>query len=141
MAFGGFEQGSGSSQPMSDINVTPLVDVMLVLLVIFIVTAPLFTHAVRVDLPQAESQPTPKKPETITLAIDGGGGLLWNDETVTLADLSRLLAAEAVKEPQPEVHLYADRDTRYQELAEVMAAVQTAGLQKIGFITEPKSGR
>jgi biopolymer transport protein ExbD len=141
MAFGGFEQGTGSSQPMSDINVTPLVDVMLVLLVIFIVTAPLFTHAVRVDLPQAESQPTPKKPETVMLAIDGRGSLLWNDEAVTLADLAPLLAEAAVKQPQPEIHLYADRETRYQELAEVMAAVQTAGLQKIGFITTPKAGR
>jgi biopolymer transport protein ExbD len=95
MAFGGFEQGQGPSQPMSEINVTPLVDVMLVLLVIFIVTAPLFTHAVRVDLPQADAQPTPKKPETITLAIDAGGHLLWNSETVTLAGLAPLLSAAA----------------------------------------------
>jgi biopolymer transport protein ExbD len=138
MAFGGFEQGSGSLQPMSEINVTPLVDVMLVLLVIFIVTAPLFTHAVRVDLPQAESQPTPRKPETVTLAIDSGGRLSWNDATVALTDLAPLLSAAALKQPQPEIHLYADRDTRYQELAEVMSAVQTAGLQKIGFITTPK---
>jgi biopolymer transport protein ExbD len=138
MAFGGFEQGEGA-QPMSEINVTPLVDVMLVLLVIFIVTAPLFTHAVRVDLPQADAQPTPKKPETVALALDGNGGLSWNSEALTLQDLAPRLQVEATKQPQPEIHLYADQDTRYQALAEVMAAVQTAGLQKIGFVTAPKN--
>lgn len=139
MAFGGFEQGDGSQQPMSDINVTPLVDVMLVLLVIFIVTAPLFTHAVRVDLPQADAQPTPKKPETVALSLDGNGGLSWNGEAVTLADIAPRLTEAAAKQPQPEIHLYADHDTRYQQLAEVMAAVQTAGLQKVGFVTAPKN--
>ncbi len=138
MAFGGFEQGD-NSQPMSEINVTPLVDVMLVLLVIFIVTAPLFTHAIRVDLPQTDAQPTPKKPETVALALDADGGLSWNGETVTLADLAPRLIEAATKQPQPEIHLYADHDTRYQALAEVMAAVQTAGLQKVGFVTAPKS--
>jgi biopolymer transport protein ExbD len=137
MAFGGFEQGNGP-QPMSEINVTPLVDVMLVLLVIFIVTAPLFTHAVRVDLPQAEAEPTPKKPETVALTLDGNGSVSWNGETVTLPDLAPRLAQAAAKKPQPEIHLYADHNTRYQALAEVMAAIQTAGLQKIGFITTPK---
>lgn len=138
MAFGGFEQGNGP-QPMSEINVTPLVDVMLVLLVIFIVTAPLFTHAVRVDLPQADAQPAPMKPETVTLGLDGSGGLSWNGEAVTLADLTPRLREAAGKQPQPEIHLYADHETRYQALAEVMASIQTAGLQKIGFVTTPKN--
>lgn len=137
MAFGGFEQGDGA-QPMSEINVTPLVDVMLVLLVIFIVTAPLFTHAVRVDLPQADAEPTPKKPETVALALDDRGGLSWNGEVVTLPDLTPRLLEAAAKQPQPEIHLYADHETRYQALAEVMAAVQKAGLQKVGFVTTPK---
>jgi biopolymer transport protein ExbD len=137
MAFGGFEQGDGP-QPMSEINVTPLVDVMLVLLVIFIVTAPLFTHAVRVDLPQAEAEPTAKKPETVALTLDGNGGVSWNGEAVTLPDLAPRLAQAAAKQPQPEIHLYADHNTRYQALAEVMAAIQTAGLQKVGFITTPR---
>src|SRR3990172_5321704 len=122
MAFGGFDQGQ--SQPMSEINVTPLVDVMLVLLVIFLVTAPLFTHAVRVDLPQARAQPTTNKPENVALAVDEHGLVYWNREAVTAVDLRSRLAAAAAREPQPEIHLYADRDTRYQTLAEVMAAVQ-----------------
>jgi biopolymer transport protein ExbD len=138
MAFGGFEQ-STELQPMSEINVTPLVDVMLVLLVIFIVTAPLFTHAVRVDLPQADAQPTPQKPETVALSLDDSGGVSWNGETVLLADLVPRLAEAAARQPQPEIHLYADHNTRYQKLAEIMAAMQTAGLQKIGFVTTPKN--
>ncbi|HEY3487043.1 MAG TPA: biopolymer transporter ExbD [Gammaproteobacteria bacterium] len=139
MAFGGFEQGSDFSQPMSEINVTPLVDVMLVLLVIFIVTAPLFTHAVRVDLPQADAQPVSRKPETIALTVNAAGMLSWDGESVTLADLGSRLTKAAMKQPQPEIHLYADHNTRYQQLAEVMAAVQTAGLQKMGFVTVPES--
>ena len=139
MAFGGFDQGQ--SQPMSDINVTPLVDVMLVLLVIFLVTAPLFTHAVRVDLPRAQAQPAQEKPENIALAIDAKGQVYWNRETVSTADLQARLAVAAAREPQPEIHLHADRDTRYQQLAEVMAAVQQAGLQKLGFVTDPSETR
>lgn len=135
MAFGGFETHSG--QPMSEINVTPLVDVMLVLLVIFIVTAPLLTHAVRVDLPQASAQPSTQKPDAIALAIDGDGRLFWNRDAVTLAELRARLARAAAVQPPPEIQLHADRDTRYQALAELMAAVQTAGLQKVSFITQP----
>ena len=140
MAFGGFEQGN-DPQPMSEINVTPLVDVMLVLLVIFIVTAPLFTHAVRIDLPQADAQPMPQKPETLTLGLDGEGRLFWNGDAVTIDDLKPRLAEAAAKQPQPEIHLYADHNTRYQALAEVMAALQTAGLQKVGFVTTPNNGQ
>ena len=136
MAFGGFDHGP--SQPMSEINVTPLVDVMLVLLVIFIVTAPLLTHAVHVDLPQARAQPAPEKPENIALAIDGGGRVYWNREVVTADELRVRLEVAASRKPQPEIHLHADHETRYKALAEVMAAVQTAGLQKLGFVTDPK---
>ena len=135
MAFGEFDQSQ--TQPMSEINVTPLVDVMLVLLVIFLVTAPLFTHAVRVDLPQARAQPTTDKQENVALAVDEHGLVYWNREAVTAVDLRSRLAAAAAREPQPEIHLYADRDTRYQTLAEVMAAVQTAGLRKMGFVIDP----
>jgi biopolymer transport protein ExbD len=128
MAFGRFDQDA--HQPMSEINVTPLVDVMLVLLVIFIVTTPLFTHAVRINLPQAAAQPMPQKPETVTLAIDERGLVYWNREPIALAELRARLA-------QPDVRLYADKAPRYQELAQVMAAAQNAGLQKMGFITDP----
>jgi biopolymer transport protein ExbD len=139
VAFGGFEQGP--SQPMSEINVTPLVDVMLVLLVIFIVTAPLLTHAVRVDLPQAAASPATQKPDTIALAIDGDGRLFWNKQPTTLVELRTRLVQAAGIQPQPEIHLHADKNTRYQDLAEVMAAVQNAGLQKVGFITIPGKAR
>lgn len=139
MAFGGFEQGP--SQPMSEINVTPLVDVMLVLLVIFIVTAPLFTHAVKVDLPQTAAKPAPQKPDTIAVAIDGEGRVFWNTQQVALAELRARLAQAATKHPQPEIHLHADKATRYQTIADVLAAAQNAGLQKMGFITNPGKGR
>jgi len=139
VAFGGFEH-RGASQPMSEINTTPLVDVMLVLLVIFIITAPLLTHSIKLDLPSAQAPASAEKPETVTLSIDARGDLFWNNEPV--ADLPALSArfAEASKRaPQPELHLRADRETRYQRIAEVMSAAQQAGLAKIGFVTDPKA--
>jgi biopolymer transport protein ExbD len=140
MAFGGFTQNQ-SHQPVAEINMIPLIDVMLVLLVIFIVTAPLLTHAVRIDLPQAAAQPAPQKPETIALALDGDGRVYWNREPITLETLRPRLVQAAAQQPQPELHLHADKNTRYQQLAEVMAAVQNAGLQKLGFITTPSQLR
>ena len=138
MAFGAFE-ARGSQQPMAEINTTPLVDVMLVLLVIFIITAPLFTHAIKLDLPNAQSPASPEKPETVTLSINGQGALFWNDEPVGgLPELSQRFTRAAAKQPQPELHLRADRETRYQRIAEVMSAAQQAGLARIGFVTDPK---
>jgi biopolymer transport protein ExbD len=124
--------------PMAEINTTPLVDVMLVLLIIFMVTAPLFTHAVKVDLPQAKSQVNPEKPDTIAIAIDSDGRLFWNNEAMRDEDLSSRLTQSAAKAPQPELHLRADRNTRYEKIAQVMAAAQNAGIQKIGFVTDPR---
>ncbi len=138
MAFGGFDQ-RGGAQPMSEINTTPLVDVMLVLLVIFIITAPLLTHAIRLDLPNASAPPAAEKPETITLSIDGAGKLFWNNDPVEDATLAQRLASAAGKTPAPELHLRADRETRYQRIAEVMAAAQQSGIAKIGFVTDPGS--
>ena len=138
MAFGGFDQ-RGSGQPMAEINTTPLVDVMLVLLVIFIITAPLLTHSIKLDLPQATAQASSEKPETITLSIDGSGALFWNNEAVENLDLlAQRLAETAARKPQPELHLRADRETRYQRIAEVMSSAQQAGIAKIGFITKPE---
>jgi biopolymer transport protein ExbD len=136
MAFGGFEQQGGHA-PMSEINMVPLIDVMLVLLIIFMITAPLLTHAVKIDLPSASSQLSDEKPETVSLALDAGGQLFWNDQPLAEADLAGRLQAAAVQQPQPELHLRADRETRYQKLAEVMSAAREAGIRKIGFITLP----
>lgn len=124
--------------PMSEINTTPLVDVMLVLLVIFIITAPLLTHAVKIDLPQASSQPLPEKPEVISVAIDNGGKMYWNDVPMVQGELKVKLLQIASKKPQPELQIRADKETRYQVLAEVMADAQNAGITKLGFISEPK---
>ena len=142
MAFGGFDSRSGSPQPMADINTTPLVDVMLVLLVIFIITAPLLTHAIKLDLPSAQAPVAPEKPETITLSIDAQGKVFWNDTPLDdpVALQARLRDA-ASRSPQPELHLRADQQVRYQHIAEVMSAAQQAGLAKIGFVTDPRAAR
>jgi len=138
MAFGGFDQ-RGSSQPMAEINTTPLVDVMLVLLVIFIITAPLLTHSIKLDLPNAQAPASAEKPETVTLSIDGKGALFWNNEPVAdIGQLSARFDEAARRKPQPELHLRADRETRYQRIAEVMSSAQQAGIAKIGFVTEPR---
>ncbi len=137
MAFGGFND-NGQQAPMADINVTPMVDVMLVLLVIFIITAPLFTHAIKLDLPSAQSQPAPEKPETITLAINAEGKLFWNNNPVAMDQLGTRFATEAQKKPLPELQLRADKSTRYAVIAQVMAAAQTHGMTKLGFVTDPK---
>ncbi|MBC7489646.1 MAG: biopolymer transporter ExbD [Glaciimonas sp.] len=137
MAFGGFNDNQHPA-PMADINITPMVDVMLVLLVIFIITAPLFTHAVKIDLPKAKSAPAPEKPETIALSIDHAGKMYWNDALITESELAPRLIAAAQKRPQSELQLRADKDTRYQVLAEVMSLAQNNGMTKIGFVNDPK---
>lgn len=126
------------TQPMSEINTTPLVDVMLVLLVIFIITAPLLTHAVKIDLPQATSQPLEEKPEVIDLAVDADGKVFWNDSEIQISDLSARMSDEAGKQQQPELQIRADKNTRYQVLAEVLAKAQTAGMKKVGFVSQPQ---
>ncbi len=134
----GFDSGRHSA-PMAEINTTPLVDVMLVLLVIFIITAPLLTHAVKIDLPQASSQPLPEEPKVISIAIDGAGRMYWNDAPMVQGELKAKLQQVAETKPQPELHIRADKETRYQILAEVMADAQNTGIQKLGFISEPVS--
>lgn len=137
MAFGGFEDHK-HQRPMAEINVTPMVDVMLVLVVIFILTAPLFTHAVRIDLPKAQSAAAPGNAETIILSIDAAGGVFWNGDRMQQQDLPGKMAEAAKKNPQPELHLRADKSTRYEVIAQVMAAAQSAGLTRMGFVTEPR---
>ena len=140
MAFGGFEQ-HGDSKPMAEINMIPLIDVMLVLLVIFIITAPLLTHAVKIDLPQAASKPNLTKPDNIQLGIDAQGTLFWNGEVVAKSEMRHHLRAAAGLKPQPELHLRADKSTQYQTLAEVMAEAAQAGLTRIGFVSDPNHER
>ena len=124
--------------PMSDINTTPLVDVMLVLLIIFIITIPVINHSVKLDLPKATTQPNDAKPETVNLTIDAQGKVFWNNEAIAEDTLQQRIALAAQKTPQPELHLRAERTTQYEKVAQVMAAAQNGGLTKIGFITEPK---
>jgi biopolymer transport protein ExbD len=138
MAFGGFHRGAAQA-PMAEINMIPLIDVMLVLLVIFIITAPLLTHAVKVDLPKAASQPNLTRPEHISLSIDADGRLFWNGEALERAALRAKLDAASAQQPQPELHLRADQATHYQVLAEVMADAANAGLARIAFVSDPRS--
>jgi biopolymer transport protein ExbD len=136
MAFGSFKQG-GESAPMAEINMIPLIDVMLVLLVIFIITAPLLTHAVKIDLPKASSAPNLTKPDHIAVSINAANEVFWNGEHVDMVLLAQRMADAAKVEPQPELHLRADKTTQYQILAEVMATAGKAGLTRIGFVSDP----
>ena len=131
-----FERRS-SRRLVNQINVVPYIDVMLVLLVIFMVTAPLFTHAVRIDLPRARSQPSVEKPDAISLSIDAAGLLRWNDEPLERAALAIRFAQIAARTPQPELHLRAHRDTRYQLIAELLSEAQSAGVRRVGLVTDP----
>ena len=127
--------------PMSEINTTPLVDVMLVLLVIFIITAPLLTHTVKIDLPQASSQPLPEKPELVSVSIDAAGKYYWNNQPLTQAELKAKLGIAAKQVPQPELNIRADKETRYQVLASLMADINNAGITKLGFVSEPAASK
>jgi biopolymer transport protein ExbD len=137
MAFGGFERGNAPSQPMADINVTPLVDVMLVLLVIFIITAPLLAYAIRLDLPDVKAAPATSRADTIRLAIEADGTLRWDASVIDPEQLKTRLAEAARKEPQPELHLLADKAARYESIARVLSAAQEAGIVRMGFVTDP----
>ena len=136
MAFGTQDE---PDEVMNEINMTPLVDVMLVLLIIFIITVPVMKHAVNIDLPRASSEPEQTKPQNILFTVAADGGYFWNEQKIEDAELSARLAAEAAKEPQPELHIRGDKAVRYERVAQAMAAAQQAGLRKIGFITEPNN--
>jgi biopolymer transport protein ExbD len=136
MAFGGLTNDSGDGDN-AEINMVPLIDVMLVLLVIFIITAPLMTHAVKVDLPQAASQPNEVRPETINLSIQADGSVYWNAEPVDAAAWQARMDAAALQTPQPEIHIRADGELAYKNVARIMADAAKAGLGKLGFVTDP----
>lgn len=130
-------RGKTGDGPKAEMNVVPLVDVMLVLLVIFIVTAPLLTHAVKIDLPKASSTVNLTKPEHIEFGLRESGEMFWNGEAVTLEVLALRCAAAARQEVPPELHIRADRRVHYEKVAQVMAIAAKAGLSKIGFISDP----
>ncbi|OHC64845.1 MAG: biopolymer transporter ExbD [Rhodocyclales bacterium GWA2_65_20] len=136
MAMGSFD-GRSHQAPMADINVVPLVDVMLVLLVIFIVTAPLLTHSVKIDLPKASSSANITKPEHIELGIRENGEVFWNGAPVERKELESHFGAAAMQQPQPELHIRAARLVPYEKVAQVMAMSARAGLTRIGFVTDP----
>ncbi len=140
MAFASLE-GSGDNEALAEINMVPLIDVMLVLLIIFMVTAPLLTHAVKVDLPKAASSANITKPDNVQLAIDAENRVFWNGETVDAAQLAARLKAAAALKPQPELHLRAERTTRYEKVAQVMSEAARNGLVRIGFVTDPSQAR
>ena len=134
MAFGTQDE---TDEVMNEINMTPLVDVMLVLLIVFMITVPVMKDAVNVQLPRATSTPVQAQPDAIRLSVDAQGRYFWNDQPLADDQLEARLAAAAAAQPQPELHLRGDRDARYEKVAQALAAAQRAGLHKIGFVTEP----
>jgi biopolymer transport protein ExbD len=134
--------GSGGEDELnSTINTTPLVDVMLVLLIIFLITIPVITKTVKVSLPKAANIPTETKPENITIAVDAQGNIYWNNEQIAGRDqLVEMVKAEATKDPQPEIHIRGDSNSRYEDVGRVLYSVQRGGIVKVGFITEPDRG-
>jgi biopolymer transport protein ExbD len=137
MAFASFDSKNANA-PMADINMVPLIDVMLVLLVIFIITAPLLTNAVKLELPKASSQVNELRPDKIEFAIDAAGQRYWNGEPLSRAEAAARFAAESSRNPQPEIHLRADENVAYRTVAQTLADASKAGLTKVGFISEPE---
>jgi len=139
MSVGG---GSGDEHAvMSVINTTPLVDVMLVLLIIFLITIPVINKTVKVDLPKAVNIPTQTKPENITIAVDKDGNIYWNDRKMPNRDeLLAHIRDAAVRKPQPEIHIRGDKNARFEAIGRVLYAIQRGGVVKVGFLTEPDHG-
>lgn len=138
MSFGSFSE-SDDDDALAEINMIPLIDVMLVLLVIFIVAAPLLQHAVKIDLPQTSSAPLQPEPDAVRLSIDADATLYWNEAALPQDELDSRLQALAQQQPQPELQLAAARTTPYEKVALVMTAAARAGLTRIGFVTEPSN--
>jgi biopolymer transport protein ExbD len=131
--------GGGENEAMSNINTTPLVDVMLVLLIIFLITIPVITQTVKLELPDVVNQASMPKPDDIVIAVDRDGQLYWNIRQVTPEELLERLKVEAVKVPQPEVNIQGDRDARFEFIGKAMVMCQRAGILNVGFISQPKS--
>jgi len=138
MSFSNPSGDQGDDPLMTEINMTPLVDVMLVLLIIFIITLPVIHQAVKVDLPKENSARNETKPESVQVSIDARGQIFWNSSPIDLPTFVGYAEKAAQKEPQPEINLRADKEVRYDSVAQVLAASKRAGLTKLGFITEPQ---
>jgi biopolymer transport protein ExbD len=136
MSLGSF---SDDDEIMSEINMTPLVDVMLVLLIIFMITVPVIQHSVKLELPRAANQPNDARPPHINLSLSADGTVSWNGVKVASDQLANRMANAAAQQPQPELHLYAERQTPYERVAQVMATAQSNGIIRMGFITDPKN--
>ena len=141
MAFASLDGADNNNEPLAQINMVPLIDVMLVLLIIFMVTAPLLTHAVKVDLPKATSSANLTRAENVQLAIDAKSQVFWNGETVSGEEFTTRLKAAAGLQPQPELHIHAERTTPYEKVAQVMSEAARQGLMRIGFVTDPSTPR
>jgi biopolymer transport protein ExbD len=142
MAFSGLGgSGQSNSTPMAEINMIPLVDVMLVLLIIFMITAPLLAHKIKIDLPQASTVLLEEKPDTIVLSLLADGTMYLNDVPIERKAMLERFSSEAQRKPQPELHLHVDRTTQFEVLASIMADAQNAGLVKVGLATDPLQGR
>ncbi len=141
MSMPGSGGGGGGIPVMSSINTTPLVDVMLVLLIIFLITIPVINKTVPLSLPKAVNIPTQTKPENITIAVDKAGQVYWNDKAVpNMQALLDQIKTAAVIKPQPEIHIRGDKDTRFADIGKVMYMIQRGGIVKVGFLTEPDHG-
>ena len=137
----GSADGDGEDQLNNSINTTPLVDVMLVLLIIFLITIPVVTHTIKLELPKERNLPTQTKPDNIVIAVNRDGEMFWGTERIPdIETLVTRLKTESVKEPQPEVHIRGDQEVRYESVGRVVVACQRAGIYKVGFITEPPAG-
>ena len=135
MSFG---TQDSSDDVMNEINMTPLVDVMLVLLIVFIITVPVMKHAVNVDLPRVSNEPEVIKPDNVSLSIDSQGQYFWGKDAISDDELLTRLSAEAARPVQPDLHISGDKEVRYERVAKAMAAAQNAGIRKIGFVTHPE---
>ena len=135
-----FNTFSEDNEVLSEINMTPLVDVMLVLLIVFMLTLPVVQHVVKLNLPTASNQVHDLKPAHVNLYLYSDNQLKWDDQPISQADLVKRLASAASKQPQPEIHLYADGKVPYERVAQLMAAVQKSGLTRMGFVTKPTKG-
>lgn len=140
MAFGGFEQNK-NAHPVAEINMVPLIDVMLVLLIIFMITAPLMTHTIKIDLPKTGGQAQPEQPEAITLSINLERHLFWNGAAVSRQELQQRLQEISAQTPQPEVHVRADQAAPYRLIAETLSDAAQAGVTRIGFVAEPDNSK